>query len=65
MTYFIIDSVFGLLSEIHCKILLIYFLDFLPELFTSFWITNNMPLKLSVKNSVMHIFLLCLLRILE
>ena len=52
MTYFISNSVFGLLSEIHCKILLIYLPDFLSELFTSFWLTNCTSLKLSVKNSV-------------
>lgn len=52
MTYFISDSVFEFLSEIHCKILLIYLPDFLSELFSSFWLTNSMPLKLSVKNSV-------------
>lgn len=52
MTYFISDSFFGFLSEIHCKILLIYLPDFPCELFTSFWLTNSMSLKLSVKNSV-------------
>lgn len=51
MMYFISDSVWGFLSEIRCKILLIYLLDFLSELFTSFWLTNSMSLKLSVKNS--------------
>lgn len=52
MTYFISESVFGLLSEIHCKILLIYLPDFLSELFASFWLTSSMSLKLSVKISV-------------
>lgn len=50
--HFIHDSVWGFLSEIHCKILSIYLPDFLSELFTSFWLTNSMSLKLSVKNSV-------------
>lgn len=49
MTYFISDSVFGSLSEEHCKILLIYLPDFLSFLF---WLTNSMSLKLSVKKSV-------------
>lgn len=52
MIQFISDSVWGFHSEIHCKILFIYLLDFPFVLFTSFWLANNMSLKLSVKNSV-------------